>query len=139
MAAAALRERITHPESNEPPAEMWSNCFKVGDEVFIAGMSSKDLDGSVRALCDPYQQSVHCFERMRCYMEAAGGTLHDIVKITVYLTDIRFRQEFIRARQEFFSGDYPPAVVIGNVTLATEEACVEIDAWGIVGSGPSGK
>lgn len=135
MTSTAIRERIIHPESNEPPAEMWSNCFKVGDKVIIAGMSSKDVDGNVRAIGDTYQQTVHCFERMRQYMEAAGGTLHDIVKMTIYLPDIRFRPEFIRARKEFFSGDFPPAVVIGNVTMAGTEGIVEIDAWGIVGCG----
>ncbi len=135
-AGRAVRKRITTPLSGEPDAEMWSNCFVVGDQVIIAGMTSKDLDGSFRAIGDAYQQTVHCFERMRAYMEAAGGTLHDIVKINIYLTDIRYRPDMVKARKEFFSGDFPPAVVVGNVTLATEEILVEIDAWGILGSGP---
>lgn len=131
------RVRITTPESHEPEAGMWSNCFKVGNQVFIAGMSSKGLDGKVRAVGDAYQQSVHCFERMKAYMEAAGGSLGDIVKMTIYFPDIRgHRPDFIRARREFFTGDFPPTVGVGGVTLAGPDALVEIDAWAIIGSGP---
>jgi 2-iminobutanoate/2-iminopropanoate deaminase len=135
---AMKRERILTPESHEPEPGMWSNCFKVGNLVIMAGMASKGLDGKVAHKADPYQQTVFSFRRMKAYVEAAGGTMDDIVKLTCYLTDIRFRPDFVRARKEFFKGDFPPCVVIGNVTLASEEILVEIDAWGIVGSG-SGK
>ena len=48
---------------------------------------------------------------------------------------MRFRPAFLEARRKFFSGDFPAAVVVGNVTLAAADLLVEIDAWGFIGCG----
>jgi enamine deaminase RidA (YjgF/YER057c/UK114 family) len=61
--------------------------------------------------------------------------MDDILRLGVFLTDIRFRPIFVEVRRQFFTGDFPTAVVIGNVTLALPELLVEIDAHGIVGAG----
>ncbi len=82
-------------------------------------------------------QSVHCFERMKAYMEAAGGNLGDIVKLTIYFVDIHgHRSAFHKARKEFFSGDFPTCVGVGGVTLVSPDILVEVEALAIIGSGP---
>jgi 2-iminobutanoate/2-iminopropanoate deaminase len=98
-------------------------------------MVARAPDGALLGGSDPYEQSVSAFENMRRFIEAAGGTMDDIVKINVYLTDIRHRPAFLKARRMFFSRDFPAAVVIGNVTLASPELLVEIDGWGFIGAG----
>ena len=133
--APAKKRRITTPSAWESPESgTWSNCFVVGDQVIIAGMVARAPDGKLVGGSDPYEQSVAAFENMRGFIEAAGGKMDDIVKINVYLTDIRHRPAFVKARRKFFSGDYPAAVVIGNVTLASPELLVEIDGWGFIGA-----
>jgi hypothetical protein len=58
-----------------------------------------------------------------------------VLRITINLTDIRFRPALIEARKQFFKGDFPTAVLVGDVTLASPELLVEIDGHGIIGCG----
>lgn len=58
--------------------------------------------------------------------------MKDIVKLTIFVTDIHERQEVWRARAEFFSGDFPCSSLIGISGLATPELKVEIEAIGVL-------
>jgi len=53
----------------------------------------------------------------------------------VFLNDIRHRIAFVEARKQFFSGDFPPCVVVGGNVFAQPEYLVEIEAMAILGSG----
>jgi enamine deaminase RidA (YjgF/YER057c/UK114 family) len=121
------------PESKEP--QTWSNCFVAGNQVILAGMVARAPDGSLIGGNDPYAQSMAAFNNMKALVTAAGAKMDDIVKINVYLTDMRFRPAFLEARRKFFTGDFPAAVVVGNVTLASPDLLVEIDAWAFIGAG----
>lgn len=129
------RRRVTVPWIKEPEPGLWSNCFVIGNMVVIAGMVGRDADGNIAGPGDPYKQSIALFERMRAFVEAAGGTMADIVKLNAFLADIRHRPAFIEARRQFFSGDFPPCVVVGNVAFAQPEYLVEVEAMAIIGSG----
>lgn len=129
------RRRVTVPGIQEPAEGLWSNCYVVGRLVVIAGMVSRGPSNELVAPGDPYAQCVNSFARMKLFMEAAGGTMNDIVKLNAYLVDIRHRIEFVKARREFFKGDFPPCVVIGGAVFADAHFLVEIDAWAILGSG----
>jgi enamine deaminase RidA (YjgF/YER057c/UK114 family) len=129
------KRRIVSPKVSEPDPGLWSNCYRVGDQVFMAGMVAWNAERKLVGGADPYAQSVQAFKNMKALIEAAGGTMRDIVKITCYLTDIRFRPAFVKARRQFFKGNFPCAVVVGSVTLASADLLVEIDAIGIVGAG----
>ena len=132
---AQKMQRIYSADVKEPDAGLWSNCFVVGNQLILAGMVAWDTDGQLVGSNDARAQSVKCFENMKAYVEAAGGAMNDIVKINCYLTDMRHRPAFLEARREFFTGDFPAAVVVGNVTLANADLLVEIDAWGFIGAG----
>lgn len=129
------RRRIVVPEVPEPPPGYWSNCYVIDKLVVIAGMIARDRDNNIVGPGDPYAQSIALFERMRLFVEAAGGKMNDIIKLTAYLTDIRHRTQFVEARKQFFSGDFPPCVVVGGVAFAHAEYLVEVDAFAIIGSG----
>jgi len=131
----AKKRRVISPKISEPAEGLWSNCFVVGNQFFLAGMVPWDKDGKLIGGNDPLKQSIATFENMKHQVEAAGAKMSDIVKITVYLTDMRFRPAFVEARRKFFSGDFPAAAVVGNVTLAAPDLLVEIDACGFIGCG----
>lgn len=114
---------------------MWSNCFRVGDQVVFAGMVAWNKDKNLVGGSDPFEQSVAAFNNMQALIIAAGGTMKDILRITVYLTDMQYRPAFLEARRKFFEGDFPAAAVVGNVTLAHPDLLVEIDALGFIGAG----
>lgn len=128
------KQRFSAPDTvPEPDAGMWSNCLVVGDQIYLSGQAGRDAAGNIVSE-DPYEQTIHTFKRLKALIEAAGGKMDDIVRLTVYLTDIRHRPAFVEARKKFFTGDFPTAVVIGNVTIAATGLLVEIDAWAFKGS-----
>ncbi len=127
--------RITSPDVCEADAGMWSNCFRVADQVILAGMVAWDEDKNLIGGNDPFEQAVAAFNNMQALITAAGGTMKDIVRITVYLTDMAYRPAFLESRRKFFTGDFPAAAVIGNVTLAHPDLLVEITGLGFIGAG----
>ena len=130
----AKRRRITAVNVSEPGAGISSNCFVVGELVFLSGMTARDLEGKVTAIGDAYQQTVCLLNRMKALLEAAGGTMSDIVKLNCFLTDVRHREDFVRARKEFFTGDFPPCTLIGGVLFTAPELLIEVDGFAVLGS-----
>ena len=125
------KRRVTHPQIGEPPADTWSNCLIVDRHVYIAGMTARgqEFDGAIQGN-DAYSQAVAIFTKIKHLMEAAGGTMDDVVKVLIYLTDIDDRDAVWKARREFFSGDYPVSTLIEVSKLVRPELCVEIEAVG---------
>jgi 2-iminobutanoate/2-iminopropanoate deaminase len=131
----ATKQRISSPHVQDPPPQTWSNCLVVGDQVFIAGMTSR-TGSEVVGGSSMYEQARAVFAKIKHLMEAAGGRMDDLVKVVIYVTDIKRREEVWQARREFFSGAFPVSTLIEIRALATPELLVEIDAIGILGAAP---
>ncbi len=131
-------ERIQSAEVSEPPPETWSNCLVAGDRVFIAGMTARGADFKPLADMDEYEQAKVCLTKIRHLIEAAGGSMADIVRVNIFVTDIRNREEVWRARREFFSGDFPVSALVEVSALAAPEMTVEIEAEGVLGGSAGG-
>lgn len=129
------KKRILSDKAKEPKAKTWSNCLAVGNQIFISGMTAHNLAGQVDGAKDVYAQSCMTFEKIRGLIEAAGGKMDDIVKMTIFVTDIREREEVWRARSEYFTGDFPCCSLIGINQLAAPDVKVEIEAVAILGAG----
>jgi 2-iminobutanoate/2-iminopropanoate deaminase len=124
---------VRSPKVPDPKPQTWSNCKVCGNQVFISGMVARDAAGNVSG--DMYAQSVRVFEKIRDLMQAAGGTMDDIIKVNIFVTDIRQRETVWRARAEFFSGDFPCSTLVEVRALAAPEILVEIEAVGFLGAG----
>lgn len=133
MTMTMERRRILTEKVREPQPGLWSNCLVVGNQFFISGQVARDTEGNVVGPGDPLRQSIQALENLKAYVEQAGATMQDILRLGIYLTDIRHRPAFIEARRQFFTGDFPTALLIGDVTLAAPELLVEVEAQGIVG------
>jgi 2-iminobutanoate/2-iminopropanoate deaminase len=127
------KQRVQHPEVAEPPAETWSNCLTVGEQILVAGMTARD--GSQVLAGDEYGQARAIFEKIEKLLSAAEASMADVVKVVIYVTDISRREEVWRARREFFSGDFPVSTLVEVSALAMPELKVEIEAVAIRGSG----
>ena len=124
---------VRSPKVPDPRPQTWSNCKVCGDHVYIAGMVARDASG--RTAGDLYAQSKRIFEKIRDLMEAAGGKMDDVIKVTIFVTDIRRREDVWRARREFFTGDFPCSTLVEVRALASPEILVEIEAVGCIGAG----
>jgi enamine deaminase RidA (YjgF/YER057c/UK114 family) len=129
------KKRIISEYVGEPPEETWSNCLVIGDHVHIAGMTARGGDfGDVDEI-GVYEQTKAIFTKIKHLMEKAGGQIDDVVRVTIYVTDIRERDEVWRARREFFTGDFPVSALIEISKLATPGMKVEVEATAILGAG----
>jgi len=127
------KQRISHPEVGEPPAQTWSNCLVVGDQIFIAGLVSRPSE--YPEAVDEYHQASTILLKMQKLLHSADAHIDDVVKVVIYVTDIKRREEIWRARREYFSGDFPVSTLIEVSALADPSLKVEIDAIAIRGAG----
>jgi len=126
--------RIGSPEVSEPTPGTWSNCLVVDGIAYVAGMIARGRDGRVVA-GDEYEQAKLIFAKIRHLLEAAGGTMADVVKVTIFVTDITQREKVWRARAEVFSGDFPVSTLVQVAALAEPAVKVEVDAIAHIGAG----
>ena len=136
MTPAMRIEKISSPEVAEPPPERWSNALRVGNVLYVSGMVSRANDGRTILGAGEYEQAKIIFTKIRHLVEAAGGAMSDVVKMVIYVVDIRKNTEVWRARREFFSGDFPVSTLVQVAALGTPEMLVEIEVIAHLGAGP---
>ena len=129
------RTRVTIPNVAEAGPGLWSNCIRAGDMLFISGQVARPLEGG-RTLVgsDEYGQAKQIFTRIKVICEGAGGTLEDVVKMTIFMVNIRNNTEVWRARREVFTGDFPASTLVEVRSLAGPETLVEIEAVAYLGT-----
>lgn len=125
---------VSSPHVREPRPQTWSNCKVYGNHVYISGMTAHDLEGNVAGDGSMYDQSRRTFEKIKQLIEAAGGTMNDVIKVNIYVTDIAEREEVWRARAEFFTGAFPASTLVEVSALATPALKVEIEAQAFLGA-----
>ncbi len=126
--------RATSPEVPEPPPGTWSNCLVVNGVAYVAGMIARGKDGKILE-GDEYEQAKMIFAKIRSLVEAAGGTMADVVKVTIFVTDIKQREKVWRARREVFTGNFPASTLVEVAALAEPAVKVEIEAVAHIGAG----
>jgi len=122
--------RAISPNVSEPAPGTWSNCLVANGTAYIAGMTASGGD-----LSDEYTQAKAIFAKIKHLVEAAGGTMADIVTVTIFVTDIKEREKVWQARREVFTGNFPASTLVQVAALATPALKVEINAVAHIGAG----
>jgi enamine deaminase RidA (YjgF/YER057c/UK114 family) len=126
--------KASSPEVAEPPPGTWSNCLVANGIAYIAGMVARAPAGSEG---DEYVQAKAIFTKIKHLVEVAGGTMADIVTVTIFVTDITKREGVWKARQEFFTGNFPASTLVQVAALAEPALKVEINAIAHIGASKS--
>ena len=101
--------------------------------VFAAGQTAVSADGEVLAVGDLEGQTRHAFQNLRTVLHKAGASLDDVVKVTLYLTDISKIRDAARVRDEFIDTARPPvSTAIGVAELALPDLMIEVDAIAVL-------
>ena len=132
----AGKKRIISPKVPEPAPGLWSNCVRAGGFIFISGQVARSSVSAAPEASDEYGQARIIFGKIRDLVEAAGGRMDDVVKITIYVVNIKNNKEVWRARKEFFTGDFPASTLVEVRSLASPEILLEIDAVAWLGDKP---
>ena len=113
------------------PFGIFSQGVKVGNLVFASGQISKNAKGEVVGKGDIRAQTRQCIENLKYVLEAGGATLENVVKVTVYVTDMENLKAIHEVRAEYFKEKYPASSLIEVSRLTNQECMVEIEAIAI--------
>jgi len=124
--------RINPPELGTPPGYSQIVDVSAGRIIFIAGQTALDRDGNVVGKYDFASQAAQVFSNLGVALQAAGCTAANLVKLTVFLTDMGNLARYREARNRFFASVTPPAapaVTLVEVTkLYGPDFKIEIEA-----------
>jgi enamine deaminase RidA (YjgF/YER057c/UK114 family) len=128
------RTKVSVPDVAEVAPDLWSNAIRGGDMLFISGQVARPFEGGTGIVGkDEYEQTRQIFSRIDRIIKATGGTMDNLVKMTIYVLDINNNTEVWRARREFFSGDFPTSTLVEVRSLAKPEVLVEIETVAYLG------
>ncbi|MBS0335244.1 MAG: RidA family protein [Proteobacteria bacterium] len=128
------RTRLNVPDVVEAAPGLWSNAIRTGDTLYISGQVARPFDSDKGLVgSDEYTQAKQIFARIERIVKAAGGTMDNLVKMTIYMVDITRNTEVWRARREFFTGDFPASTLVEVRSLAKPEVLVEIETIAYLG------
>jgi enamine deaminase RidA (YjgF/YER057c/UK114 family) len=130
----AGKRSVHSPSVPEPPPQTWSNCLVYGNQIFVAGMTAS-FGEETRGGDSMYGQAKAIFGKIQALIEAAGGRMDDVVKVNIFVTDIKRREEVWKARAEFFTGNFPVSTLVEVSGLARPDLLVEIEAVAFLGAG----
>jgi enamine deaminase RidA (YjgF/YER057c/UK114 family) len=99
-----------------------------GKTVYLRGQVAQDLESRANVgVGDPVAQAERVMENIALLLSECGAGLGNICKVTVYLTDIRYREPVYRVLGRWMKGVYPVFTGLVVVALARPEWLVEVD------------
>lgn len=117
----------------DPPA--YTQAVKVTGAqtiLFLSGQVAYDAEGKPAHRGDFAAQARAVFQAVEAQVEAGGGTLKNVVKLTTYLTDIRHRAELLPVREEFFGKKMPASTLVAVAALAHPDWLIEVEAIAVL-------
>jgi len=106
----------------------YTDAVRFGDMLFVSGLTAHDVEGRLVGGADAAAQTRQILSNLELVLDAAGATMADVLKVTVFLTDINDRAAINPVRQEFFGSARPASTLIEVSRLALADMKVEIEA-----------
>ncbi|MFM7684618.1 MAG: RidA family protein [Actinomycetota bacterium] len=98
-----------------------------GDTIYMRGQVGTDFEGNLVGRGDAAAQTEQAMANVATLLEECGASLQEIVKITIYLTDPRFREPVYRVVGRWLKGVYPVSTGVVVAGLAQPDWLMEID------------
>lgn len=117
----------------DPPT--YSQAIKVTGAqtiLFLSGQVAYDGKGNPAHRGDIVGQAREVFRAIKAQVEAGGGKLANVVKLTTFLTDIRHRADIVPIREEFFGKKLPASTLVGVTALAHPDWLIEVEAIAVI-------
>jgi len=126
-----------NPANLAAPLGPYSYAVKVegGQLLFVSGCVALDESGKLVGKGDVAQQSEQVMKNLKTVIEAAGGTLADVVKVTNYMRDAREFPKLAEVRARYLTPPYPASTMVEVSRLIHEDMLVEIEAMAVIPAG----
>jgi 2-iminobutanoate/2-iminopropanoate deaminase len=96
--------------------------------LYLAGQLARDENGQTVGVGDIRAQTAKVIENIRTILRAEGGDLRNLVKVTVYTTDMRYFDAIAEVRRRYFTDDLPTSTIVEVSKLAQPDLLIEIEA-----------
>lgn len=121
-----MLERVTtEPDHYEP--FLLSQGIRFGDLLFLSGQAGAGDDGRI-VEGGFMAQGEQAFANLKRVLEAGGSSLGDVIKVTIFVTDMRHFEDVVALRRRFFSAPYPADTIAEIKALYDPAAMIEIEA-----------
>ncbi len=130
----AKKEIIRPGKGIHPLPWPYSHGIKIGSALVIAGQVALDEELRLVGPGDAEAQARQTWKNIQTVVEAAGGKITDVVRVTTYVVDLADVEAIHSVRREFFpNGDYPTATVVQVAKLGLPGLLLETEPFAIIG------
>jgi reactive intermediate/imine deaminase len=129
-----MKKEIIVSEKLSRPLGIYSQAVKAEGNrlLFISGMTARDKDGNILGKGDMKVQTRQVLENIKAVLEKAGATFDQIVKVTVFITDMNRFKEIHEVRAQYFKKDYPASTMVQVNGLVSPDMLIEIEAIAVL-------
>lgn len=110
----------------------YRRAVRLGNHVFVSGTAPLGDDGNTFAPGDPYNQAKRCFEIALNAAAALGAKPEHVLRTRMYVTDIRFSDDYGRAHGEFFAAHPPASTMVEVRKLINPDMLIEVELEAIL-------
>jgi reactive intermediate/imine deaminase len=103
-----------------------------GRTLYVSGQVARDQAGNLVGKGDLKAQTVQVFENLKSALAGSGATLGDVVKITIFMTDVSGLQTLRQVRDSYIPKDRPASSLVQVSRLAHPDFLIEIEAVAVV-------
>ena len=125
-----MNANLFNPSEMAPPVGPYSHIARIplpgADLLVISGQLASDLDADVVG------QTEQALVQIKLAVEACGGTLANIIKLTTFTTDLARRDDVRALRLRYFQEPYPASTLVKVAALVDPRALVEIEALALI-------
>lgn len=134
MEEEARRVSVEQVKLDPDPYEPYllSQALRAGDLLFVSGQTGIDENGELVALDDFDAQAEQTFRNLSRVLEAGGSSLSEVVKVTIFLTDMGNFDKIVELRRKWFTPPYPADTIAEVRSLYRPEVEIEIEAIAVV-------
>ncbi len=132
-----MAHEILHSDELSDPVGVFVQATRVraeGDVIYVSGLTSRNRDGSVHGAGDVRAQTRRILENLQKILATADAGLDDVVRVTVYITDMGDFDAIHEVRRQFFAGTRPASTMVEVSRLVEPEMLIEIEAIAYVNS-----
>ena len=121
-----MTRKIIHTDNAPKAIGTYSQAVRAGNTVYMSGQIG--LDPQTMQMVEGIDAQIkRVFDNLKAVAQAAGGTLNDVVRFTVYLTDLKHFAKVNEAMVAYLTEPYPARAALGVASLP-RDALVEVDA-----------
>ena len=116
------------------PVGVFSHAVKAEGKqyLFISGLTARDINGNPVGKGDIRTQTKEILENMKIILDEAGATFENVVRVTVYVTDLKNFKDIHEVRSEYFKNNLPASTLVQVSGLVHKEFLIEIEAIAVL-------